>query len=99
MLDPPARVWVKTSKLLPPAWDRSGQRLDGLRIEVETPGLLYHWAPTSDGGWLGWVAYEIWTADERWAAEVKHYVPAHLIRRRGFSRRNRGEAPRRRTHG
>jgi hypothetical protein len=96
-VDPPAKVWVQTRKLLPLAWDLGPRRPDGFRIQGECAGLLFHWVPTEDGDWLGRVTYQLMTADEEWNVDVTHYVPSHLIRRRGFTRQDR--EPKRRTHG
>lgn len=99
-MDPPDQVWVQLGRLLPLGADDLGSRSKaGLRIESEVPGLLREWARREDGGWLALVTYPLCTADEQWSTHVTHYVPAHLIRRRGRQRGDRLTAKSRRTHG
>jgi hypothetical protein len=93
-------VWVSVRKLLPLGTEILGPRdRSGLLVQAETAGLLYEWARRSDGGLLGWVTYRISTDDDQWVRPVSHYVPAHLIRRRGPARRHQLGDYRPRTHG
>ncbi|KAA9165799.1 hypothetical protein FPZ12_004765 [Amycolatopsis acidicola] len=99
VMQPPLRVWIKVGKLLKHGFDDFRERAGrGVRVEPEAPGMLLEWMPRSDGGWLGLVTYELITTDEKWSRSVTHYVPAHLIRRRGMTRREQLRDERR-THG
>ncbi|GAB2974844.1 hypothetical protein LWP59_31305 [Amycolatopsis acidiphila] len=98
-LSPPRRVWVEVRRLLRLGVDDYGLRpRDGLRIESEVPGLLHEWILREEGGWLGMVTFQLVSATEQWSLTVTVPVPAHLIRRRGMTRRDRLRDERR-THG
>lgn len=74
----------------------------GLRIESEVPGVAREAIPRSDAGLLVLVSYPLWTGDCEYQTVVTHYVPAHLVRRRGTARRERERlvsGRKRRTHG
>ncbi|MYW92361.1 hypothetical protein G3I59_32080 [Amycolatopsis rubida] len=99
-VDPPIPVWVSVRKLLPLGTEILAPRnRAGLRIETENPGLLFEWARREDGGLLGWVTYQLLTGDDQWSRPVSHYVPAHLLRRRGPARRQQFDNYQPRTHG
>lgn len=99
-VSPPIPVWVSVRKLLVLGTEILAPRnRAGMRIEAEIPGLLFDWARREDGGLLGWVTYQLVTADDQWSRPVSHYVPAHLLRRRGPARPQQFGDYRPRTHG
>lgn len=99
-VSPPIPVWVGVRKLLVLGTEiLVARNRAGLRTETDGPGLLFERARREDGGMLSWVTYQLVTADDQFSRPVSHYVPAHLLRRRGPARRHRFGDYRPRTHG
>lgn len=94
-------MWVRLRDLLRigPNDLTPGDRQHGLRIEYEVPGLANEEIPRADAGLLVLVTYPLWTGDGEHQVVVTHYLPAHLLRRRGRIRRDRLTSDKRRTHG
>ncbi|PXY21113.1 hypothetical protein BAY60_26980 [Prauserella muralis] len=101
MLDPPRLVWIRLRELLRigPHDLTPGDERHGLRIETEVPGIVREEIPRADAGLLVLVTYPLWTGDGEHQIVVTHWLPAHLVRPRGRTRRDRLGEDRRRKYG
>lgn len=100
-VDPPIRVWVDLGGLLRPHSHAlpGKRRRDGVDTTGEVSGFLGQWISTADGHLLGLTTYDLTTRDGEWGCTVTHYVPSHLLRKRGYVRGTRGEEKKPRRHG
>jgi hypothetical protein len=86
-VDPPAKVWVNLRRLFPVHPDDPHRRCNGLEVSRDVAGLVTEWTRSSTGARLGLVTYQLTTRDEAWSVTVRHYVPDHLLKRRGYRER------------
>ncbi|MBH0776560.1 hypothetical protein [Nocardia bovistercoris] len=61
----------------------------GLHVAGSVPGLLYAWARTTDGSWLGLVGFAIGTGNRKGRVEVRQWCAAQALSR-SDGRRHRG---------
>jgi hypothetical protein len=88
VVDPPAPVLVDLATAIPTDGpfrrDTLSLRIKagGLNVAATVPGLLYAWARTNDGTWLGLVAFTIHTGNGHGRVEARQWCPARAITRR-----------------
>ncbi|WP_019808521.1 hypothetical protein [Saccharomonospora halophila] len=89
-VDPPQWVWVDPrAALRKNAFEISGDDGEGIQYRYEAKGLLRGWMPSVDGAALGVVTYQLLTADLAWRTIVTTFVPAHQIRFRARTGREK----------
>ncbi len=90
VLDEPQKVWVTTRLLLPEDgyWRRPYAK-ECLQVGKPMPGFLYGWMPTSTGGMVGLVKYQLGTEDKQWWIEFTHFVSSKHLRKRSTQRGER----------
>ncbi|WP_306365277.1 hypothetical protein [Nocardia sp. CC227C] len=85
-VDPPRPVTVDISKALPSGGTRFAAnslplrvRAEGLDLSGLHPGLLYAWARTSTGGWLGFVQVTLTTGNGREKLTLRQWFPESAL--------------------
>ncbi|WP_029923836.1 hypothetical protein [Nocardia otitidiscaviarum] len=85
-VDPPRPVTVDISKALPSGGTRFAAnslplhvRAEGLDLSGLRPGLLYAWARTTTGGWLGFVQVTITTGNGRDKLTLRQWFPESAL--------------------
>ncbi|MEV0295493.1 hypothetical protein [Nocardia sp. NPDC050710] len=95
VVDPPQPVLVDLGLAIPTRGHLGGTatmriKAGGLHVAGTVPGLLYAWARTTEGTWLGLVGFAIVTGNRRGRVEVKQWCDAAALSRpdgRGRPRR------------
>lgn len=89
VVDPPLPVLVDLGVAFPTqgTFRKEGVSLrvkaGGLLISGAVPGLLYAWARTTDGTWLGLVGFAVVTGNRQGRIEVRQWCSARALSRRG----------------
>jgi hypothetical protein len=92
VLDPPTPVLVDLNLVLapPPGFRRDAismrTKTAGLDTTATVPGLLYAWARSVTGGWIGFVHLAIPTGSRSGYVEARQWCPAHALTRNDASR-------------
>ncbi|WP_433193802.1 hypothetical protein ACQP1G_34155 [Nocardia sp. CA-107356] len=100
VIDPPMPVNVNLGIAIPPQGafrrDVVSMRVksSGLDCTAVVPGLLYAWAQTTDGSWIGLVAFAIPARNGRGRVETRQWTIARALSRRSAPDR-RPQQPRR----
>ncbi|MGN2639791.1 hypothetical protein ACWEKT_00100 [Nocardia takedensis] len=88
VIDPPEPVLVDLGLALPvpghaphTAAPTMRVKAGGLHVTGRVPGLLYAWARTTDGNWLGLVGFAIATGNRRGRVEVRQWCVAQALSR------------------